>query len=153
MKFIIRAAGIEDKDQILSLIPRLADFDVPEHRNPDHVWLDIRSLFLEWLGGSKPKHWVSVAAVDDIVVGVVMTSQREEVLSHDPSVHLDMLVVAKSAQGYGIGRALLDAAEKQAIVDGAKSMSLFVFANNERARRLYEDVGFEGELIRCFKQL
>ena len=53
----------------------------------------------------------------------------------------------------GLGGRLLAAAESDAGEQGAQSLTLHVFAVNERARRLYEKAGFEGELMRYIKEL
>jgi len=68
-------------------------------------------------------------------------------------VHLEVLALAKSAEGFGIATALMDEVERLARNRGAKSVTLHVFANNTKARDLYERKGFEGELIRCIKHL
>lgn len=72
-------------------------------------------------------------------------------MSHASSAHLEALVVADNAEGQGVGGSLLAAAEEEARQRGALSMSLHVFARNQRARKVYERAGFDGELIRYIK--
>jgi ribosomal protein S18 acetylase RimI-like enzyme len=50
--------------------------------------------------------------------------------------------VAESGQGSGIGRLLMEEFERRARELGMTSMRLSVYADNERARRLYERVGW-----------
>ena len=38
MDYTVREATAEDADAMLALMPRLADFDVPGHRNPEDLW-------------------------------------------------------------------------------------------------------------------
>jgi ribosomal protein S18 acetylase RimI-like enzyme len=72
-------------------------------------------------------------------------------LSRSPSAHLEVIAVAEDAEGQGVGKDLMTAAEDGARNRGANSITLFVFANNARARRVYERAGFDEELIRCIK--
>jgi ribosomal-protein-alanine N-acetyltransferase len=53
------------------------------------------------------------------------------------------LAVAPSAWGKGIGRSLLDAALREAVLRKATEVYLEVRDSNERARRLYRSRGFE----------
>jgi ribosomal protein S18 acetylase RimI-like enzyme len=53
------------------------------------------------------------------------------------------LYVLRSAQGLGIGRALLEAQARVLRAEGAKSLMLFVLSRNDRARGFYERLGGE----------
>lgn len=52
------------------------------------------------------------------------------------------MAVASAARGRGVGRALLGAAETEALRRGCRRMRLEVRADNEAALRLYERAGF-----------
>lgn len=56
--------------------------------------------------------------------------------------YLDTLAVKPEARGQGIGRALLSAMVERAHEDTGKPAGLLVDKKNDRARRLYEAVGF-----------
>ncbi len=92
-------------------------------------------------------------AVDqaDAPVGLILVTLREELMSHAPSAHLEAIVVAPEARGAGVGALLLTRAEDAAKDRGAHSLSLHVFANNSRARALYDKLGYDSELIRAIK--
>ncbi len=148
----ISLAEYSDIDSLAALFPRLASFSVPDRRNPKHLWEGDYELLLEWTRGDSPHCLVNVAKDDDgNVLGMTMVTLREELLSHSPSAHLEVLVVAAEAEGCGVGGALLAAAESSAREHGARSMSLHVFARNERARAIYERAGYDGELLRYIK--
>lgn len=139
-------------DAMLALFPRLASFELPNDRNPRHLWEGDAAKLREWAAGKIPECLVNVARGDDgALLGLTMVSLREELLSHRSSAHLEAIVVAEGAEGQGVGRALLDAAEESARSRGAMSMSLHVFSTNKNARRLYARAGFDEELIRCIK--
>lgn len=151
--FTLREARPGDGDAILALMPRLADFDVPESRNPEHLWWHDAEMFRDWLAG-RQRCLVHVA-VDDAgeLLGFTMVSLRPELLSDEPSAHLEAIALDPAAEGKGIAKALLNAAEESALAHGAQSMTLHVFAVNKRARRLYEKAGYDGELMRYIKPL
>ncbi len=153
VKFTQRPATPEDRQDILALIPRLGEIDLPAHRRSDHAWHGVRDIFMGWLDGDKPDTRVTVATSQNRVVGVVMTSLREEALSYVLSAHVDAIAVAKDMEGNGIAADLLEAAQEQAKADGAECMTLNVFTRNTRAQRLYEKFSFDGEMIRYYKSL
>lgn len=153
MTFSIREAVPDDGDAMLALMPRLTDFDVPATRNPDDLWRDDAKLLRRWMEGDADC-LVQVATDDENrVLGFTMVSLRQELLSHEPSAHLEVIVVSEAAQGGGIARALLESAERGASQHGARSMTLHVFANNARARQFYDRNGYDGELMRYIKHL
>ena len=82
-----------------------------------------------------------------------MVSLREELLSHAPSAHLEAIVVSPNARGRGLGKRLMHHCEQRVRAMGARSLTLHVFANNERARALYALGTFDEELIRAIKWL
>lgn len=51
------------------------------------------------------------------------------------------------------GRRLLARAEQWAVESGAKSLTVETSARNQRALKLYRDVGFEDEDVRLAKSL
>jgi len=82
-----------------------------------------------------------------------MVSMREEMLSHDPSAHLEALVVDPRARGTGLGKRLMQHCEARVRALGASSLTLHVFQRNARARALYAGEDFDEELIRAIKWL
>ncbi len=154
MSFQIREAVGEDGDAILALMPRLASFNVPESRNPVDLWRSDAAMFERWRTGEAPECFVHVAEDEaQKVIGFTLTSLRPELLSHEPSAHLEAIAVGEGAEGLGVGQALLSAAEDEARTKGAKTITLHVFGVNTRARDFYEKSGYDGELIRYIKAL
>lgn len=154
MSFQIRSAEHEDGEAILALMPRLASFDVPKSRNPLDLWRSDAATLQRWLDGEAAECFVHVA-VDDAqeVLGFALVSLRPELLSHEPSAHLEAIAVGEGAEGMGVGQALLAAAESEAMARGARTITLHVFASNTRARGFYEQSGYDGELLRYIKEL
>ena len=148
----VQEAESTDYEDLLELFPRLAAFDLPQNRNPDHLWSGDAEILKDWAAGNRDDCLVHVAKNEaGKVLGVAMVTMRPELLSHAPSAHLEALVVAENAEGQGVGSALLASVEEEAQQRGALSMSLTVFARNQRARKVYERAGYDGELLRYIK--
>ena len=154
MRYHVREATTADGDRMLKLLPRLGSFDVPVRRTVREVWGRDQRQLQAWIAGEKPDTIVHVAVdPEDRILGVAMTTMGDEFLSGKPSAHLEVIAVAAEAEGKGIGGALFSRAEKAAAKRGAQTITPSGFLNNFRARRLYEKLDYEGEIIRYIKDL
>lgn len=153
MTYRIREATAADIESIRTLLPRLAAFEVPQRRSPEDLWRGDEKMLLRWVDGQEPTLSAWIAVTEESILGVVVIRLSEELLSHEPSAHLEILAVADGAEGRGIGTALVSAAEQGAQDKGARSMTLHVFGVNTRARKMYERLGYDGELLRYIKEL
>ena len=73
--------------------------------------------------------------------------------THEPVAHIEVLAVDPAAQGRGVARALMQAAEDWGRKMGLARISLNVWAQNERARGLYEHLGYKPETMHYLKDL
>lgn len=151
MDIIIRPATRADLEAMVGLLPRLADFDIPPQRQAAHLWESDELLLRRWADGQADQCEVHVACLDGLVVGLTLVSLRPELLSHEPSAHLEAIAIAKRIEGRGVGKRLLANAENAARRRGAQTITLHVFARNTHARRLYDSNGYHGELHRYIK--
>ncbi len=87
-------------------------------------------------------------AVDDAGEYRGIVSLIQEPGSPVDDRHIVSLWVAAEARRQGIGWALLDAARDQAILDGARTLSLWVLDGNTAAGDLYVRAGFRRTGIR-----
>ena len=89
---------------------------------------------------------ILVAEHADAIVGLVMLLTRVpfEALDEPPGHYalVAELVVRADARGRGVGRALLQAAERLAHSSGATELRIGVLSRNLPARQLYIDEGF-----------
>lgn len=139
---------------MLALMPRLAEFDLPQDRVAEELYSDDAILMRRWLAGETDDCLVQVAVDStDKVQGFTLTRLRPDALSHEPSAHLEAIAVAAAAEGRGAGQALLAAAEKNAAKHGAQSLTLHVISTNKRAIAFYERAGYFGEMRRYIKRL
>lgn len=137
---------------MLPHFPRLADFEMPPKRKKNDLWEGDAQALKEWGDGNEPNLLVQKAtSLAGDLLGFTLTRLREEMLSHQPSAHLETLVVTKAAEGKGVAKALMQAAEENAQAHGATSMSLHVIATNKRARQVYKHLGYYEEIIRNIK--
>ncbi|MDH3646127.1 MAG: GNAT family N-acetyltransferase [Gammaproteobacteria bacterium] len=154
MSFTFRPALAEDSAAIRALLPRLAAFDIPARRTPEDLWRNDEKALLAWLDGADANGFAHVAVnANKTIVGIIFTRLRKELLSGEPSAHIEALAVADEAEGQGIASQLITIAERVAAERGARTLTLHVFECNKRARRLYERLGYDGELIRFIKDL
>ena len=152
MQHTIRDGRPTDLDAILALLPRLADFELPPHRQSEDLWHSDAMLIRAWSRGEAPSCRVKVAInPEDRLLGAAVASLRKEMLSGAPSAHLEVLVIHPSADGHGVGRDLLRDIEGAVQQEGATSLTLHVFANNVRARHVYDQMGYAGEIMRYIR--
>lgn len=98
-----------------------------------------------FFGPERPPHEVLVAEVDGEVAGYVRVAPATPLESTRHVQMIRGIAVDPVHRGRGIGRALVDAAIAKARGDGARRLTLRVFAPNDVARRLYASAGFEVE--------
>ena len=94
-----------------------------------------------------------VATLDKQVVGMIGLHRMVTVHRDAPVGRIPVLVVAKEAQGLGLGRMLVDAAEQWCRKKGCKLIE--VTSNDRRAdaHAFYRHMGYERTSIRFFKKL
>jgi GNAT superfamily N-acetyltransferase len=94
-----------------------------------------------------------VAALDKMVVGMCGVGRRVVIHRPAPLGRITALVVSKQAQGHGIGRKLVEAAEDWMRKKGCQLVE--VTSNDRRAdaHAFYRHLGYERSSIRFFKKL
>lgn len=150
----IRPGKDSDRQAVVALMPYLADFAIPTRRQAEHLWSGDAQMAEAVLSQSSASSFIDIAeAPSGQVVGLIMVSLREEMLSHEPSAHLEAIVVAPEYRGLGLGSKLTQHCETRVKALGAKTLTLHVFNRNQRARALYAAHSFDEELIRAIKWL
>ena len=151
----IRPATPADREAMLALVPRLRAFgDVPFRTAEAHDRAEGGALERA-LGAPDPEALLVVAELDGVagVAGVAYARPATDYFSGERHGHLDILAVAEAAEGHGVGRALIRAAEAWARASGFRLLDLNVFAANARARAVYERAGFVADTMRYMKEL
>lgn len=146
------AAGVEECFVVLQDYERSVEPLRARGEDVCRPYLDFMFKRVEERGGA-----VFVAEDAGRVVGFACLWLRnpEDELMNVPGeyAHLSDLVVLPEYRGRRLGYELLRAAEEYARSHGATRLKLGVLARNERARRLYEDFGFEDSAVHMSKEL
>jgi ribosomal protein S18 acetylase RimI-like enzyme len=146
----IRIATPRDRAAIESLAARLADFDLPAWRTPGEIAeADARAMMASIRAGS-PDDEVLIAQRNSEPVGCLHMQTTTDFFGRRHA-HISVIATSASAEGTGVGRALMSVAESWTRRRGLSFLTLNVFAGNARARRFYERAGFEPETLRYAK--
>ncbi len=85
--------------------------------------------------------------------GFIHLETQTDYFSGEKHGYISDLAVLREYEGQGLGRLLLSAAEDWARQAGFRLLTLYVFAGNIHAKRIYEKAGFEQEVIKYVKTL
>ena len=147
----IRPARYEDRDFVLETARRLASFPLPAGRGVEEVVegesRTLRAFFDAAPGGTR----LLLAETPEGPAGFVYLEPLSDYFTLEIHGHVGILAVARAAEGRGVGRALLAAAEAWTRERGWRKLTLNVFETNVRARAVYERAGFAPETRRYVK--
>ena len=152
-RVVIRSATPADREFLSSLADRLADFDRPAWRSHAEIADGDRRALYEAIDHPRPGTELFIAELDGSSAGCLLMWTLEDYFSQQWHAHVSVIAVTKAAEGHGVGRALMDHAERWATARGHKSITLSVFEGNRRAQGLYERVGYSTEMRRMIKRL
>lgn len=154
-KWQVRPARTQDREFILSLTPRLAEgFPLPAWRTPEEVVRAEAEALIAALDHPLDEASLLLAERSEGQLGGFVYVQRQvDYFRRRPHAHVAILTVSAQAEGQGAGRALLEAAEAWARAQGLEMITLHVFAENHRARAVYERLGYAPETLRYVKPL
>jgi GNAT superfamily N-acetyltransferase len=94
-----------------------------------------------------------VATLDKKVVGMIGLHRMVTVHRPAPVGRIPALVVAREAQGHGLGRMLVDAAEQWCRKKGCQIIEVTSNDRRAQAHAFYRHMGYERTSIRFFKKL
>ena len=149
---VIRPAGADDTDFILSLTPRFVAFDLPRGRHKREtlaaIHADIAHALREAPSGT---HFFVAEDSEGQRAGFLHLQAQRDFFSGARACHIADLAVPVGRENQGIGHALLDHAQEWARTHHCKLLTLSVFPGNTRAHALYERTGFTVDLLRMSK--
>lgn len=149
----IRDAHSDDREFVLKLVPELIAFGPPPWRDARQMTSVDERVISEALAGRSPGARVLIAEdASGQRLGFIHLCEEDDYYG-GACGHIGDVVVAPEAQGLGVGKALLAAGERWARARGYRLMTLNVFLDNEKARKLYEEIGFRAETLRHVKDL
>jgi GNAT superfamily N-acetyltransferase len=94
-----------------------------------------------------------VATLDKTIVGLCGVGRRVVIHRPAPLGRITALVVASAAQGHGIGRLLVEAAEQWMRKGGCQLVEVTSNDRRAEAHAFYRHLGYERSSIRFFKKL
>ena len=150
----VREGTSADQDFAIETARRFAAFGPPAWRSPHEIVAgEVRTLDDFFAG--RTTHATLLIAVGDTGdrLGFAFLETAVDYFSGQPHGHLGMIAVAETAEGGGIGAALMRAAEEWTRSRGFSRLTLNVFEGNARARALYERLDFKVETLRYVKHL
>jgi GNAT superfamily N-acetyltransferase len=150
---LLRAARPDDEATLLELTRRLALFQPPAWRTREEIVLADHPILVGALRHPAEDTSIVVAELGGTIAGFVFSTTKQDYFTGHDHGHIEVLTVAESAEGKGVGRALLQAAEAWAKGRGYPHITLNVFAVNKRARAIYEHSGYGQETVHYLKPL
>jgi GNAT superfamily N-acetyltransferase len=150
----VREACPEDLPFVEETAVRLAGFPLPAWRTAEEVVVgEVRTLrrFLR-CGDAGSKLLVAEDAYGNLL-GFIFLETQEDYFTLTRHGHVGILAVAGAAEGTGVGRVLMQAAEAWGREQGFPKLTLNVFENNHHARKVYERLGYSPETLRYVKPL
>jgi ribosomal protein S18 acetylase RimI-like enzyme len=143
-----------DADFIEALIPRFSEFDLPAWRERDEI--DNANLASLKKAMEMPEPGCAIFIAEDETgkhAGFLHLETQIDHFNGSKTVYISDIAVDSSFESQGVGRVLLDKAEGWAREQGCSLLTLYVFSNNSRARKVYEKFGFAEEVIKYAKPL
>lgn len=150
----IRPACIEDKEFIMSLVPRLVEFGPPSWRNSTQMIEVDTQILMDKL--TNPPAGTAIFIAKDsnhIPLGFIHLQTGSDYYNSEKHGHISDIIVAPAGVGKRIGSLLIEKAEEWARSQGYKWLTLSVFAQNVRAREIYEHLGYGQDIIKYVKEL
>jgi ribosomal protein S18 acetylase RimI-like enzyme len=102
-------------------------------------------------GLETPGHWLFAVEADGRRVGTVWFAER--VLDGRTVAYLYEIEIDETERGRGLGRAAMEAFEREAARRGLTELELNVFGGNTVARSLYQSLGWRETAVHMAKRL
>lgn len=150
----IRPATLKDESFVLSLIPRLTEFGPPSWRDITAMTEYDAHIILETLHHHPEGTAIFIAEDEEkLPLGLIHLFMGSDYYNKEKHGHISDLIVAHGAEGKGVGLKLLNAGEEWARSQGFRWLTLGVFAQNQRARDLYQRAGYGEDIVKYVKVL
>lgn len=135
----IRPGSVDDADSCASIARQAFSFDrfhVDRRIDPVFAGALKEAWVRNGLAGRADASFIATGAEDGAIAGFILTLRREMI-----SI-IDLVAVAPSAQGRGIGRDLIAAVSAHAARSGATRLRVGTQSANQASLRLYRAAGF-----------
>ena len=150
----IRPASIRDQAFIISLLPRLEEFGPPSWRDASQMLATDIQVLNDTLINTPPGTVIFIAEDDQgVALGFIHLQTGKDYYYQETHGHIANIIVAPEGEGRGIGRVLIEKGEEWARLQGFRWLTLSVFAQNLRAREVYQRLGYGEDIMKYVKEL
>jgi ribosomal protein S18 acetylase RimI-like enzyme len=154
MTIYLRPFTPSDTHFIESLIPRFSEFDLPAWRTQDEIDNANFASLKKAMESPEPDSAIFIAEDETgKCAGFLHLQTQTDYFNGSKVAYISDVAVDPAFEGQGVGRILLDKAEDWAREQGCSLLTLYVFSNNSRARKVYEKLGFKEEIAKYVKPL
>lgn len=153
MTIKVRKYQSADRDFIISLIPRFSEFELPAWRQKSQIDCATQTDLQKAMEQPEPDSAIFVAENEAGTPAGFVCLQTLIDYFGEKHGYISDVAVDLSFEGQGVGHILLETAERWARAMGYRLLSLYVFAGNTHARRVYEKHGFGQEVIKYVKEI
>jgi GNAT superfamily N-acetyltransferase len=152
-KVVIRKANKSDYPFIFELSPDLAEVAKLEW-HPDDIIQKMQDEYIsEMLAETSQPNATFIAETNNFPLGFVHVRTHKDGISGETCGTIPLLAVSPKSQGLGVGKLLIEYAEKWAKDLGCRLLHLEVFANNKKAKGFYLNNGFKPETVHMIKPI
>jgi ribosomal protein S18 acetylase RimI-like enzyme len=143
----IREAKLTDRSSINDLFTQ----ELQYHKKllPDMFTVPDTLIDETWLDSviKNENEHLAVFKINDSIVGAILykirTSPNDIIFKERRYGYIQEMIVAESERRKGIGKKLLEYAEKDLLKQGVSEIELNIWENNESGMRFYENYGFK----------
>jgi ribosomal protein S18 acetylase RimI-like enzyme len=149
----LRVATKDDLEFLLSLVPRLSEFGLPPSRDAKAISAFTHELLTKTVNENSATSVILIAEEHQTRLGFIQLEEEKEFFSGEVHGYIANLAISKEAEGKGVGKALMQAAEAWSKERGHRYLSLYVFGANAHARKFYEKLGYDEDSLKLTKML
>jgi GNAT superfamily N-acetyltransferase len=146
MNVDIRKADFADARDAAAVVAVIDSYAVDPVGGGQPLPLEVRERLIPALR-SHPTALVLLAFADEEPAGTAVCFFGLSTFKARPLLNVHDLAVIPKYRGMGVGRALLQAAEQHARLEGCCKLTLEVQEDNARARALYRSFGFDDFVV------
>lgn len=150
---VIREAQKSDHVFIFELSPYLAEVAQLDWHSDDAIQKMQDDYISKMLAETSKPNITFIAEINNVSLGFIHVRTHEDSISGETCGTIPLLAVLPTSQGLGLGTLLIEHGEKWAKHLGCRLLHLEVFANNKKADRFYQNIGFTPETVHMIKPL
>jgi GNAT superfamily N-acetyltransferase len=150
----IRPASLDNQEFIISLLPRLMEFGPPAWRDVSQMTAIDTQVLSDALLSQSPGTAIFIAEDGEgAALGFIHLQTGTDYYLREKHGHIADVVVAREGEGQGVGSALIAKGEEWARSQKYRWLTLSVFAQNLRAREIYQQHGYGEDVMKYVKEL